>query len=60
MNFQGLLRERGTRLPMAGVLVTMFRETGEADAQAVGFEATADAERAASSSSTWPPASGRS
>ncbi len=26
VNFQGLLRERGTRLPMAGVLVTVFRD----------------------------------
>jgi TonB family protein len=40
VNFQGLLRERGTRLPMAGVLVTVFREQ---DGKPVGFEATADA-----------------
>jgi TonB family protein len=26
VNFQGLLRERGTRLPMPGVLVTVFRD----------------------------------
>lgn len=38
VNFKGLLRERGTRLPMPGVLVTVFRddETGKPQ----GFEAT--------------------
>jgi TonB family protein len=40
VNFSGLLRERGTRLPMAGVLVTVFRDDGPAP---VGFESTADA-----------------
>jgi len=40
VNFSGQLRERGTRLPMAGVLVTVFRDDGPA---AVGFEASADA-----------------
>ena len=38
-NFAGLLRERGTRLPMPGVLVTVFRDDGE---KAMGFEATTD------------------
>ncbi len=62
VNFQGLLRERGTRLPLAGVLVTVFRDA-PADAPApsptpgaapgtlpasapIGFEATADADGA--------------
>jgi TonB family protein len=40
VNFSGKLRERGTRLPLAGVLVTVFRDDGPAP---VGFEATADA-----------------
>jgi TonB family protein len=40
VNFSGQLRERGTRLPMAGVLVTVFRDDGPAP---VGFEASADA-----------------
>ena len=40
MNFAGVLRERGTRLPMAGVLVTVFRDDGESP---IGFEATSDA-----------------
>lgn len=40
-NFTGILRERGTRLPIAGALVTVFRDDGEAP---VGFEANADAE----------------
>jgi TonB family protein len=39
VNFSGQLRERGTRLPMAGVLVTVFRDDGPAP---VGFEASAD------------------
>lgn len=38
-NFGGVLRERGTRLPLAGALVTVFRDDGE---KALGFEATAD------------------
>ncbi|HXI60742.1 MAG TPA: TonB-dependent receptor, partial [Polyangia bacterium] len=38
-NFSGLLRERGTRLPLAGVLVTVFRDDGE---KPIGFEATSD------------------
>jgi TonB family protein len=41
VNFTGLLRERGTRLPMPGVLVTVFRDT-EAGPQ--GFESTTNAE----------------
>ncbi len=39
VNFAGRLRERGTRLPMPGVLVTVFRDDGAAP---VGFESTAD------------------
>jgi TonB family protein len=39
-NFLGILRERGTRLPMPGVLVTVFREE---EGKPVGFEATSDA-----------------
>ncbi len=41
VNYVGLLRERGTRLPMPGVLVTVFREI---DAKPVGFEATTNAD----------------
>jgi TonB family protein len=40
VNLSGQLRERGTRLPLVGVLVTVFRE-GEGGP--VGFEATSDA-----------------
>jgi len=40
VNFTGRLRERGTRLPMQGVLVTVFRDDGE---KPVGFEAASDA-----------------
>jgi len=40
INFAGVLRERGTRLPMAGVVVTVFRDGG---ASPIGFEATTDA-----------------
>jgi TonB family protein len=43
VNLAGVLRERGTRLPMAGVLVTVFRDDGE---KPVGFEATTDAKGA--------------
>ena len=39
VNFAGRLRERGTRLPMPGVLVTVFRDDGT---EPLGFEATAD------------------
>jgi TonB family protein len=39
-NFLGVLRERGTRLVMPGVLVTVFREE---EGKPVGFEATSDA-----------------
>jgi TonB family protein len=39
VNFSGLLRERGTRLPMAGVLVTVFRDDGQ---KPLGFEASSD------------------
>ncbi len=41
VNFSGVLRERGTRLPLPGVIVTVFREV---DGKPVGFEATSDAE----------------
>jgi TonB family protein len=40
-NFIGILRERGTRLPLPGVVVTVFRDDGD---KPVGFEAPADAE----------------
>jgi TonB family protein len=40
MNFAGVLKERGTRLPLAGVLVTVFRDDGPSP---IGFEATTDA-----------------
>jgi TonB family protein len=39
INFAGVLRERGTRTPIAGVTVTIFRDDGAA---AVGFEAVSD------------------
>ena len=39
VNFAGVLSERGTRLPMAGALVTVFRDDGE---KPIGFEATTD------------------
>ena len=39
-NFTGMLRERGTRLPMPGVMVTVFRDV---EGKAEGFEATTDA-----------------
>ncbi len=39
-NFAGILRERGTRLPLSGILVTVFRDDGD---KALGFEATSDA-----------------
>ena len=39
-NFTGVLIERGTRLPMAGILVTVFRTEGETP---VGFENVTDA-----------------
>jgi len=38
-NFTGKLVERGTRLPLAGILVTVYRNEGETP---VGFEATTD------------------
>lgn len=38
-NFTGRLRERGTRLPLAGVMVTVFRDDGE---KPLGFEAATD------------------
>ena len=41
VNFAGVLRERGTRLPLAGVLVTVFRDDGD---KPIGFEATTDDE----------------
>jgi TonB family protein len=39
-NFTGELVERGTRLPLAGILVTVYRMEGD---KPVGFEATTDA-----------------
>lgn len=39
-NFTGTLVERGTRLPLAGILVTVYRTEGETP---VGFETTTDA-----------------
>jgi TonB family protein len=42
VNFSGILRERGTRLPIAGAVVTVFRE--DATGKSAGFEAAADAE----------------
>ena len=42
-NFRGLLREGGTRLPLPGILVTVFRDAGP---EPVGFEATTDADGA--------------
>jgi len=39
-NFTGVLLERGTRLPMAGILVTVYRRDAE---QPVGFENISDA-----------------
>jgi TonB family protein len=43
-NYTGTLLERGTRLPLSGVLVTVFRD-GE-DGKPVGFETTSDAQGA--------------
>ncbi len=39
-NFTGVLLERGTRLPMSGILVTVYRSGGESP---VGFENITDA-----------------
>ena len=39
INFAGTLRTRGTRLPVPGALVTVFRDDGE---KPIGFEATTD------------------
>jgi len=39
INFAGTLIERGTRLPLAAVVVTVFREDGDAP---VGFETSSD------------------
>ncbi|HEX2657820.1 MAG TPA: TonB family protein, partial [Polyangia bacterium] len=39
VNFAGVLRERGTRLPLAGLLVTVFRDDGD---KPVGYEAASD------------------
>ncbi|MEM1025464.1 MAG: TonB-dependent receptor [Myxococcota bacterium] len=44
VNFQGLLRERGTRRRIPGAVVTVFRESTETSTQAVGFEAISDEE----------------
>jgi len=38
-NFAGVLVERGTRLPLVGILVTVYRTEGDTP---VGFEATTD------------------
>jgi TonB family protein len=38
-NLAGILRERGTRLPLAGTLVTVFRADGPTP---IGFECTSD------------------
>jgi hypothetical protein len=38
-NFAGILRERGTRLPLGGTLVTVYRDDGP---KPVGFECTSD------------------
>jgi len=43
-NLTGILRERGTRLPMPGVLVTVFREQQDNAGKQEGYEATADAQ----------------
>src|SRR4029079_14004448 len=43
-NFTGRLRERGTRLPIAGALVTVFRDDAAAGAQPVAFEPSSDGE----------------
>jgi TonB family protein len=40
-NFEGILRERGTRLPLAATLVTVYREDGP---KPIGFECTSDQE----------------
>jgi TonB family protein len=42
VNFAGVLLQRGTRLPMPGVVVTVFRE--DPAAGPVGFEAASDAD----------------
>ncbi|HEX7599563.1 MAG TPA: TonB family protein, partial [Polyangia bacterium] len=39
-NFVGVLLERGTRIPMSGILVTLYRSEGD---QPVGFENITDA-----------------
>ena len=41
VNFSGVLRERGTRLPLGGILVTVFRD--DEAGKPVGYEATSDA-----------------
>ena len=40
-NLYGQLRERGTRLPLTGVLITVFRDRGEGQPPE-GYEATSD------------------
>jgi TonB family protein len=42
MNLGGALRERGTRLPLPGLVVTVFQEDG-GGGKPVGYEATSDA-----------------
>jgi TonB family protein len=39
LNLSGILRERGTRLPLPGVVVTVFRDDGD---KPLGFESTSD------------------
>ena len=41
VNYQGVLRERGTRLPLAGLMVTVYREHNGAPS---GFETVSDAQ----------------
>jgi len=41
INLAGEIRERGTRLPVPGALVTVFKGDGE---QAIGFESTTDSD----------------
>ena len=44
VNFSGVLIERGTRLPLAGVVVTVFRDEAlQAGQKPTGFEAATDA-----------------
>jgi TonB family protein len=42
VNFEGVIRERGTRRRLAGVVVTVFRMAEEEGGEPVGFEAVTD------------------